>query len=53
MAGEKTNLATSPVEDPLALIEATLTPQTITVDDEEEPVAKPAKKPAAKKPAKK
>jgi murein DD-endopeptidase MepM/ murein hydrolase activator NlpD len=50
MAGEKINLATNPVEDPLALIEATLTPQTITVDDEEKPVAK---KPAAKKPAKK
>jgi len=54
MAGEKINLATSAVEDPLALIEATVIPQTITVADEkEEPVAKPAKKPAAKKPAKK
>ena len=53
MAGDKINLATSPVEDPLALIEATLTPQTITVADKEEPVEKPAKKPAAKKPAKK
>jgi murein DD-endopeptidase MepM/ murein hydrolase activator NlpD len=52
MAGEKINLATSAVEDPLALIEATVIPQTITVADEkEEPVAKPAKKPAAKKPA--
>jgi murein DD-endopeptidase MepM/ murein hydrolase activator NlpD len=50
MAGDKINLATSPVEDPLPLIEATLTPQTITVDDEEKPVAK---KPAAKKPAEK
>jgi murein DD-endopeptidase MepM/ murein hydrolase activator NlpD len=50
MAGEKINLATNPVEDPLALIEATLTPQTITVEDEEKPVVK---KPAAKKPAKK
>ena len=50
MAGDKINLATNPVEDPLPLIEATLTPQTITVDDEEKPVAK---KPAAKKPAKK
>ena len=50
MAGDKINLATSPVCDPLPLIEATLTPQTITVDDEEKPVAK---KPAAKKPAKK
>jgi murein DD-endopeptidase MepM/ murein hydrolase activator NlpD len=50
MAGEKINLATSPVEDPLALIEATLTPQTITVEDEEKPVVK---KPTAKKPAKK
>jgi murein DD-endopeptidase MepM/ murein hydrolase activator NlpD len=50
MAGDKINLATSAVEDPLPLIEATLTPQTITVDDEEKPVAK---KPAAKKPAKK
>jgi hypothetical protein len=54
MAGEKINLATSAVEDPLALIQATLEPKTITVADEkEEPVAKPAKKPAAKKPAKK
>ena len=54
MAGEKINLATSAVEDPLALIEATVIPQTVTVADEkEEPVAKPAKKPAAKKPAKK
>jgi len=54
MAGEKINLATNAVEDPLALIEATVIPQTITVADEkEEPVAKPAKKPAAKKPAKK
>lgn len=54
MAGNKINLATSPVEDPLPLIEATLTPQTVTVPDKEEPVAKPAaKKPAAKKPAKK
>jgi murein DD-endopeptidase MepM/ murein hydrolase activator NlpD len=50
MAGKKINLATNPVEDPLALIEATLTPQTITVEDEEKPVVK---KPAAKKPAKK
>jgi murein DD-endopeptidase MepM/ murein hydrolase activator NlpD len=50
MAGDKINLATNPVEDPLALIEATLTPQTITVKDEEKPVVK---KPAAKKPAKK
>ena len=50
MAGETINLATKPVEDPLALIEATLTPQTITVEDEEQPVVK---KPAAKKPAKK
>jgi murein DD-endopeptidase MepM/ murein hydrolase activator NlpD len=54
MAGDKINLATNPVEDPLALIQATLEPKTITVADEkEEPVAKPAKKPAAKKPAKK
>lgn len=50
MAGDKINLATNTVEDPLALIEATLTPQTITVEDEEKPVVK---KPAAKKPAKK
>jgi murein DD-endopeptidase MepM/ murein hydrolase activator NlpD len=54
MAGNKINLATNPVEDPLALIEATLVAQTVTVEDKEEPVAKPAvKKPAAKKPAKK
>jgi len=50
MAGNKINLATNPVEDPLALIEATLEPKTVTVADKEEPVAK---KPAAKKPAKK
>jgi murein DD-endopeptidase MepM/ murein hydrolase activator NlpD len=50
MAGDKINLATNPVCDPLPLIEATLTPQTITVEDEEKPVVK---KPAAKKPAKK
>ena len=50
MAGETINLATKPVEDPLALIEATLVAQTITVEDEEKPVVK---KPAAKKPAKK
>jgi murein DD-endopeptidase MepM/ murein hydrolase activator NlpD len=50
MAGDKINLATNPVEDPLPLIEATLTPQTITVEDEEKPVVK---KTAAKKPAKK
>ena len=53
MAGEKINLATSAVEDPLALIESCLTPQTVTAPEKEEPVAKPAKKPAAKKPAKK
>lgn len=53
MAGDKINLATNTVEDPLALIESCLTPQTITVADKEEPVEKPAKKPAAKKPAKK
>jgi murein DD-endopeptidase MepM/ murein hydrolase activator NlpD len=53
MAGNKVNLATSPVEDPLPLIQATLTPQTITVAEKEEPVAKPAKKAPAKKPAKK
>jgi murein DD-endopeptidase MepM/ murein hydrolase activator NlpD len=50
MAGEKINLATNPVEDPLVLIEATLEPKTIEVAEKEEPVAK---KPAAKKPAKK
>ena len=50
MAGDKINLATNPVEDPLPLIEATLTPQTITVEEEEKPVVK---KTAAKKPAKK
>jgi murein DD-endopeptidase MepM/ murein hydrolase activator NlpD len=55
MAGDKINLATNPVEDPLALIEATLTPQTIQVAVKEETVAetKPAtaaKKPATKKP---
>lgn len=55
MAGEKINLATSAVEDPQVLIEATLTAQTITVEEKEpaDAKAKPAKKPAAKKPAKK
>lgn len=55
MAGDKINLATNPVEDPLALIESCLTPQTITVEEKEpaDVEAKPAKKPAAKKPAKK
>jgi murein DD-endopeptidase MepM/ murein hydrolase activator NlpD len=57
MAGDKINLATGKVEDPLALIESCLTPQTVTVADKEEtveePAKKPAKKPAAKKPAKK
>lgn len=53
MAGDKINLATSAVEDPLALILETLEPKTITVADKEEPVAKPTKKAAAKKPAKK
>ncbi len=50
MAGDKINLATNPVRDPLVLIEATLVAQTVTVEDEEKPVVK---KPAAKKPAKK
>lgn len=50
MAGDKINLATNHVEDPLALIEATLVAKTITIEDEEKPVVK---KPAAKKPAKK
>lgn len=54
MAGDKINLATNPVEDPLALIEATLTPQTVTAEVKEatdEPA--PTAKPAAKKPTKK
>lgn len=50
MAGEKINLATNAVEDPLALIESALTPVTVTVEDKEPEVAKA---PAAKKPAKK
>jgi len=53
MAGDKINLATNPVEDPLALIEATLEAKTLTVTEKEEPVAKPTKKPIAKKPSKK
>lgn len=53
MAGDKINLATGKVEDPLALIESCLTPQTVTVAEKEETVAQPAKKAAAKKPAKK
>jgi murein DD-endopeptidase MepM/ murein hydrolase activator NlpD len=51
MAGDKINLATNPVEDPLVLIESALTPVTIEVpikETNEEPA-----KPAAKKPAKK
>jgi hypothetical protein len=50
MAGEKINLATNPVEDPLALIESALTPVTVIVEEKEPEVAKA---PAAKKPAKK
>lgn len=55
MAGDKINLATNPVEDPLALIEATLTPKTIEVEVKEptDVEASPAKKPAAKKSPKK
>lgn len=57
MAGDKIGLATNPVEDPLKLIEATLTPQTIDVEIKEATDAEPkpaaAKKPAAKKPTKK
>jgi len=53
MAGDKIGLATGKVEDPLALIESCLTPQSVSVADKEEPVAEPAKKPVAKKPAKK
>lgn len=55
MAGDKINLATNPVEDPLPLIEATLTPKTIEVEVKEstDVEAKPAKKPAAKKTPKK
>jgi murein DD-endopeptidase MepM/ murein hydrolase activator NlpD len=54
MAGDKINLATNPVEDPLALIEACLTPQTIqvAVKEDADETAKPtaaAKKPAPKK----
>lgn len=55
MAGDKINLATNPVEDPLALIEACLNPQTIQVAVKEDADAEPttttkAKKPATKKP---
>jgi murein DD-endopeptidase MepM/ murein hydrolase activator NlpD len=50
MAGDKINLATNPVEDPLALIESSLIPQTITVEDKDEPVVK---KSVPKKSAKK
>jgi hypothetical protein len=55
MAGDKINLATNPVEDPLALIEATLAPKTIEVEVKEptDVEASPAKKPAAKKSPKK
>ena len=51
MAGDKINLATNPVEDPLALIEATLQPVTIEVEVKEASVAET--KPATKAPAKK
>jgi murein DD-endopeptidase MepM/ murein hydrolase activator NlpD len=51
MAGDKINLATNPVEDPLVLIEASLTPVTIDVEIKEAPVAET--KPAAKKSPKK
>jgi murein DD-endopeptidase MepM/ murein hydrolase activator NlpD len=53
MAGDKINLATNPVEDPLVLIESALTPVTVEVELKETPSEEPAKKPAAKKPAKK
>lgn len=52
MAGDKINLATSPVEDPLPLIQSALTPVTVEVQIKE-PSEEPTKKPAAKKPAKK
>jgi murein DD-endopeptidase MepM/ murein hydrolase activator NlpD len=51
MAGDKIDLATHPVEDPLPLIESALTPVTIEVEIKE-PSEEPAK-PAAKKPTKK
>lgn len=53
MAGNKINLATNPVEDPLVLIESALTPITVEVEIKEAASEEPAKKPAAKKPAKK
>lgn len=53
MAGDKINLATNPVEDPLVLIESALTPVTVEVEIKEATDETPAKKPAAKKPAKK
>lgn len=52
MAGDKINLATNPVEDPLVLIESALTPVTVEVEIKE-PASEPAKKSAPKKPAKK
>ena len=52
MAGDKIDLATNQVEDPLPLIESALTPVTIEVEIKE-PSEEPAKKPAAKKPTKK
>lgn len=53
MAGDKINLATNPVEDPLPLIESALTPVTVEVEIKEPASEEPVKKPAAKKPAKK
>lgn len=52
MAGDKINLATNPVEDPLPLIESALTPVTVDVEIKETS-EKPVEKPAAKKSTKK
>lgn len=52
MAGDKINLATNPVEDPLVLIESALTPVTVEVEIKEAN-AEPIKKAAAKKSTKK
>lgn len=52
MAGDKINLATNPVQDPLPLIESALTPVTVDVEIKETS-EKPVEKPAAKKSTKK
>lgn len=53
MMGKTDNLATSPVEDPLPFIEATLTPVEVEVTLQEKPANETPAKKAPSKPAKK